>query len=383
MTTLNDRLARVTTDDLRRIGSEKWTTYPGKLGAFVAEMDFGLAPTVEQAVSEAVARGLTGYLPLPLHERTSIVTSEYLQRSYGWRVDPSQIRPVIDVIEAYQRCLDFFTPSTKRVIVPTPAYPPLLQVAKLSGMEVIEVPMVHHEETWRLPLDEISRHLSEAPGLVVLCAPHNPTGSLPSRAELVALSEIVDRTNSRVFSDEIHAPIVFAPARHLPYASVNDLAANHTLTAISASKAWNTAGLKFAQVVLTNAADVRTWEKRAFRSELAPSVLGAVATIAAYESGGAWLEEVLEYLAGNRRLVSERLRDVAGLRVYDAAASYFAWIDCTDLSVPGNVCDFFREHRGIALSDGTNFGAVGERHVRLNFATPRQILEEMLDSFQS
>jgi cysteine-S-conjugate beta-lyase len=191
-----------------------------------------------------------------------------------------------------------------------------------------------------------------------------------------AVAEVVDRNGGRVFSDEIHAPLVYDGRAHVPYASISPVTAAHTVTAVSASKAWNLPGTKCAQLVLSNEEDVATWEAVGRRFELGASVLGVVATIAAYEQSGPWLEAVLSHLDGSRQLLSDLLTDqIPEIGYLPPEGTYLAWLDCRALGLGEHPGDFFADHAGVALIDGSLCGRVGAGFVRYNFATPRPIIE--------
>ena len=191
-----------------------------------------------------------------------------------------------------------------------------------------------------------------------------------------AIAEVVERHGGRVFSDEIHAPLVYDGHHHVPYASISVATAAHTVTAVSASKAWNLPGLKCAQLVLSNDADAALWSEVGFMAEHGASNLGVVANAAAYELGRPWLAEVMAYLDGNRRLLGDLLaKHLPDIGYLPPEGTYLAWLDCRALGLGDHPAEYFLEHGGVALTDGTACGAVGTGHARLNFATPAPVLE--------
>ena len=199
--------------------------------------------------------------------------------------------------------------------------------------------------------------------------------------ELQALAEVVEAHGARVFSDEIHAPVVYPGARHLPYASVSAAAARHSVTALSASKGWNLAGLKCAQMVLGNDADQACWRRIGLVAGHGLSGLGVIASMAAWRDGGPWLDGVVGYLDGNRRRLSQWMAaqlPQAGFLAPEG--TYLAWIDCRGLALPADTspASFFRRRARVALTDGSECGAAGTGFVRMNFAMPRPLLDEAL-----
>ncbi|MDP9429745.1 MAG: aminotransferase class I/II-fold pyridoxal phosphate-dependent enzyme [Actinomycetota bacterium] len=369
----------LTVEQLRALGGLKWSLYPGALGAFVAEADFGTAPAVTEALHAAVGAGAFGYLPPALLAGMSEAYAAWSRDRYGWAVPPERVRPLADVLAGLGAAIEHFSRPGSKVILPTPAYMPFLTFPLALGREVIEVPMARDGDRYGYDLDALDAAFRAGGHLLVLCNPHNPIGRVLEPAEMVAVAEVVDRHGGRVFSDEIHAPLVFPGHRHVPYASLDDVTAGHAVTATSASKAWNLPGLKCAQLVLSNAADAATWAQVGSFAEHGASTLGVVANTTAYTGGAGWLDDVLGYLDGNRRLLAELIgTHLPGVRYTPPEGTYLAWLDCRelDLAEPGA---FFLEQAGVALTDGALCGAAGTGFVRLNVATPRPVLTEVVE----
>lgn len=370
----------ITQDDLRGAGSVKWTTFPDTIGAFVAEMDFGLAPAVSTAVKDALDVGLTGYLPTAAASALSAATAHWYSSHHGWEVAPDRVHHVPDVIAAFELAIEHFTSPGAAVIVPTPAYMPFLLVPPMRGRRVIEVPSIEVDGRWLMDLDAVAQAFRDGGELLVLCNPHNPLGTVATRDELLAIADTVTAAGGRVFSDEIHAPIVYAPAQHIPYASVSEQAASHTLTATSASKAWNLAGLKCAQVILSNDDDVALWERLGFWAGHGTSTLGVLANTAAYTEGGEWLDGVVDYLDGNRRMLSRLVSEkLPGVRMIVPEGSYIALLDFRATGLTGDLGEWFREHAGVAMTDGAACGQAAIGFTRFVFAMPRPVLVEAVE----
>jgi len=379
---MEELLDAITAEELRAAGSLKWTEFPQQLPAWVAEMDFGMAGPVTEALQAAVAQGLTGYLPGHLVAAMGAACRDFMLDRHGWDVPADWIRPVADVLAALECTVKHFSAPEARIVVLTPAYMPFLDLPAIYGRELVEVPLASTDAAWELDFDALDAALSGG-GLLVLCNPHNPVGKVYSRAELLRISEIVAAHGARVFSDEIHAPLVYDGGTHVPYASVSATAASHTVTATSASKAWNLAGLKTAQMIFSNAADRELWVGVGHFVEHGPSTLGVVANIAAYSSGGPWLSQVLHYLDGNRRLLAELVAEhLPGAVMLAPEGTYLAFIDCSGLGLAqgpcGSLADFFRDEAGVSVVDGAECGRAGRGYVRLNFATPRPILRQIV-----
>ena len=367
---------RIDVGTLRRGGSVKWSMYPEAIGAFVAEMDFGTAPPVTAALHAAVDAAVFGYLPAGTVEHMSAAYAAWSRDRYGWAVDPVDVRPVADVVAALRLAIEHFSAPGTPVVLPTPAYMPFVSVPPQLGREVIEVPL---SAGHRYDLDALAAAFEAGGDLLILCNPHNPVGRVLTPAEMLAIAEVVDRYGGRVFSDEIHAPLVFGNARHVPYASLSPVTAAHTLTATSASKAWNLPGLKCAQVVLTSDADRETWAGIGPLAEHGAATLGVIANTAAYRSGGPWLAEVLSYLDGNRRLLGQLVADLLPGVVYTPPeGTYLGWLDFRATG-PADPAAYFLEKAGVAMTDGALCGEAGRGFGRFTFALPRPVLREAVE----
>ncbi len=366
-------------EELRARRTMKWSTYPHDvLPLWVAEMDYPTAPPVVAALRRAVDAESFGY---PLSAETSGLAdtlAEWLAVSHGWSVEPGGIFVVADVLTGLSLAIETFSEPTEAVIIPTPVYVPFFGVVELTGRPQVQVPMVMEDDRWVLDLVGIDRALTDGARTLILCNPQNPLGRVHSRTELLALAEVISRHDARVVSDEVHAPIAFGRP-HIPYASLSPQTARHTVTLMSASKAWNIPGLKCAQVVTSNAADAEAWGQLPMWTTIGVSTMGIEANLAAYREGGPWLSEVRALLATHRDLVADAVAGMPGVRYAPGEGTYLAWLDCTELQLGVEPADWFLEHAKVALSAGAPFRAPALRFARLNFATTTPILEESLD----
>jgi cysteine-S-conjugate beta-lyase len=370
----------LTADTLRSGLGLKWTKFAPAIGAFVAEMDFGTAPAVTAALHEAVDAARFGYLTDEAAADMARACAGWLERRYGWRVPVTWITPLADVVAGLSAAIEHFTPPGSPVVLPTPAYMPFLLLPATLGRELIEVPMVERDGRWTYDLDGLARAFDAGGRLLVHVNPHNPLGRVFTEEEQLALADVVAAAGVRVFADEIHAPLVYPDARHRPYASLSAVTAGHTVTSTSASKAWNLPGLKTAQLIVSNEADAAHWETAGPFVRHGASTPGVLATVAAYDAGEEWLDDVLRYLDGNRNHLAELLADrLPEVRYTPPQGTYLAWLDCRELDLPGSAGEFFLDHAGVAFVDGPECGAPGAGHVRLNFGTPRPVLETVVD----
>lgn len=392
------QLDAITLEYLRTTGATKWNRADAPIGAFVAEMDYGIATPITETLHREVDRGLFAYLPLEYRERMQASVARYLRDRCAWEVAPECIHEMPDVVAAYRAAIAHFSEPGSKIIVPTPAYMPFLTVPGLDGREVIEVPMNAgtvagagpdagsavgarpDEYAFGDDLAALERAFDDGGGLLVLCNPHNPTGRVFTEGELRAIEELVDRKGGRVFSDEIWQPLIFSGARHIPYASLGERAAGHTVTAIAASKGFNLPGLKCAQLILSNAADAATWRDIGWLSMHGAANLGLAATAAAFDEGLDWLDDVTAYLERNRDLLVEFVaRRMPGAHVTRPEGTYIAWLDFSAWELGAEPAEFFRERAGVLCTDGTACGTDWAGHVRFVFAMPQPVMIDALE----
>ncbi|MGO2184529.1 MAG: MalY/PatB family protein [Brevibacterium aurantiacum] len=376
-------LDSITEESLIAKGGRKWSSFPGSLGAFIAEMDFGVAPGVRQALREVDERDLYGYAPQSIVSDLKSATSAFCAERYGWQFPTDHVELASDVIASFLGILTHLTPADTPIVLPTPAYMPFFDVAKVTGRELFEVPMIRSETGWSVDLDALDSAL--VPGAtLVLCNPHNPIGKVYTEAELLALAEVVERNGARVFSDEIHAPLVYAPARHISYASLNETTAGHTATATAASKAFNIPGLKCAQLILSSEKDREIWAEKGNIVSGAASNPGILATTTAYTQSGDWLDEITAYLKGNRELLTDLVSaHLPNATFLPPEGTYLAWLDLRGYGLETGLSQHFNERAHVAITEGRLCGEVGEGHIRFNFALPRPLLTGAIERIAS
>src|SRR3712207_6926244 len=199
-------------------------------------MDFGTAPAVTEALHAAVDAAALGYLPPALLRGMSEAYAAWSADRYGWTVPPERVRPVAGVLAGLAAAIELFSRPGSPVILPTPAYMPFLTLPPALGREVLQVPMARDGDRYVYDLDALDAAFRAGGHLLVLCDPHNPIGRVLEPAEMTAVAEVVDRHGGRVFSDEIHAPLVYPGHRHVPYASLGEVpAADRKSTRLNSS----------------------------------------------------------------------------------------------------------------------------------------------------
>ncbi|MGO1267297.1 MAG: MalY/PatB family protein [Candidatus Microbacterium stercoravium] len=367
-----------TIEDSRARGCKRWGVYPEHMADLtVAEMDLPVAEPILDAVQRAVGNQAFGY-PIPDgNSALPDLCSRWLA-GQGVPVPPGQVRLISDIIKGLTNAIRYFTVPGTPVAVITPTYSRFLDAVVAAERVTYQVPMTKFADRYELDLDALESALKNGAGSLILCNPVNPTGHVFTVDELSSISALAERYRVRVFADEVHAPIRYGRP-FTPYSSVGPRAAEHSITLTSVSKAWNTPGLRCALIVFTNEADNRTWDRipRAAKGGISP--LGMVATDAALTGGGPWLEEAVEYLRGNRDAMIEAL-DVNGLGhiMIPADATYLGWWDLREFGL-ADPAGFLREEASVATTPGEEHGAAGAGFVRLNFATPRDVLIDAVE----
>ncbi|MFF7546354.1 MalY/PatB family protein [Streptomyces canus] len=368
-------LRRLTLEQLRRRTSMKWRTYPEDvLPLWVAEMDVPLAEPVAQAIRDAVALGDTGY---PAGTAYAEALAGFARTRWSWdglAVERTAIVP--DVMLGIVEMLKLVCGPGDPVVVNSPVYPPFYQFVANMGRQVVEAELGADGRIDFEVLEDVFARVRKgaARPAYLLCSPHNPTGAVHSADELADVAALARTYGVRVVADEIHAPLTAAGTTFVPYLSVPG--AESGLSLMSASKAWNLAGLKAAVAVAgPDAAD----DLARLPEEVGhgPSHVGVIAHTAALRDGGAWLDALLTGLDDNRRLLAQLLAEaLPAVRYAPARATYLAWLDCRALELPGDPADVFLERGRVALNSGVPFGTGGAGFVRLNLATSPELITE-------
>jgi cystathionine beta-lyase len=371
-----DQLEVPPLDVLRERRSAKWRTFDADvLPLPVAEHDFELAPPVAEALRTAVERSDTGYaVAVPA---VGEALARFAAERWRWDIDPVRVSPVADVGVGAVELLRVLTRPGDRVVISPPVYPPFYRWVPEAGATVVEVPLAATDDGWRLDLAGLERAFAEErPAVHLLCSPHNPVGRVHSPDELAALVELARRYDVVLVSDEIHAPLVLPGATFTPLLTVPG-AAEVTVALLSASKAFNLAGLKCAAVVSASARMAEAVGRLPDDLRWRVGHFGVLATVAAFTEGGEWLDRLVLTLDRRRTqlgtLLAERLPAV---RWTPPEATYLAWLDCRSAGAgdaPRTAC---LERGRVALEPGTNFGSPGDGHLRLNFGTSAEILDE-------
>ncbi len=368
----------LTDDELRRALILKWGAVdPDVLPAWVAEMDYATAPAVTEALTRAVADGVLGYPPFDGGGgAVGEAYAGFAQRHYGQAVDPEQVLPTVDVTAGVRVALDVLSQRAP-VVLPTPAYHPQFGVIPICGRELWELPVPPGAESGMFDLDRLDALFARGARTVLLTQPHNPLGHVYSRAELEGIRDLALRHGARIISDEIHAPLVLPGAEHVPYLSLPGTA-DHAVAVVAASKAFNTAGLRCAQIVTDDPATRdRLLDVPMARND-SWSTLGEVAAIASYADGDAWLAALVSRLDELRTLLAALLAEhLPEARMRPLMATYLAWLDLRAYG-HDDPAEVALEKGRVRLEAGHRYQPDLTGHVRLNLATSPDRLTEIV-----
>ncbi len=365
--------------DRRHTASEKWDKYKGSdiLPLWVADMDFRSPPAVIDALHQRVDHGVFGYTAAPDSLVKTVVS--YLKNEYGWDVEPSWLVWLPGLVCGLNIACRAIGAQDDEVITFTPVYPPFMTAPVLSGRTAVKVPLKQNGDRWEMDLEALEAAITPRSRMFMLCNPHNPVGRVWTKEELTGLTDLAERHDLIICSDEIHAGLVLDnEKRHIPIAVLSPQAARRTITLNAPSKTYNIPGLGCSFAVISEQALRKKFQKAMAGIVPHVNLLGYAATEAAYLHGEEWRLGLIEYLRGNCELVLQTVGSMPGLRVTPVEATYLAWIDARQSGIE-EPTRFFEKAR-VGLSDGTAFGQPG--FVRLNFGCRRELLNEALRRMQ-
>jgi cysteine-S-conjugate beta-lyase len=369
---LNPELTELSLDQLRLRRSAKWRFFDEDvLPAFVAEMDFPLAAPVKIALAEAVELDDTGYA-YPAGLGLAEAYAEFAAARFGWEVDPTRVAAAPDVVNAITSLLRKIAEPGDKIVINTPVYHPFFMVIEELGLTLAEAPLVDGE----IDVDAVDAHFRDGAAALILCSPHNPTGTMPTREQLGALAASAAAHGAWVLSDEIHSPLTLPGATHVPFLSVSEAAAEHGIALVSASKAFNLAGLHCAQFVTASARAQEVVDSLPFAATHAGH-FGAIASVAAYRDGAAWLDDVIAVIDHNRALLADLLaKKLPEVGYTPPRAGYLTWLDLRAFDLGDDPSEALLERGRVALNPGPAFGPQGVGHARLNIGTSPALVEE-------
>ena len=348
--------------------------------AGVADMDFKAPDVVLAAMQKRLEHGVFGYEAMP--DGLLPALCDWQQRRHGWALDQSHILRAPNVLNILAIAASLFTSPGDGVIVQPPVFFDFYDILEENGRRMILSPLVLADGRYSMDfkgLEQLAAHPKAK--MIYLCNPHNPVGRVWTRDELQRLGDICERHNVLVVSDEIHGDITFEGHEYTPFASLGAAYADNSIVALSPAKSFNIAACCSAFTVIADETKRKVFQVENSRLTVNKNnSFASVAMEAAYRDGGAWLDGVLGYLAGNLELVRERLSGLGGVKLIEPEGTFLAWLDFRELGLsPDDLTAFLRGKAGWAVTRGQAFGVEGEGFARLNIACTRARLSEALD----
>ena len=350
------------------------------LSLWVADMDFPTAPAILEALHAKVNHGIFGY-SVP-DENFYETVKNWQKTEHDFDIARHWVVTTPGVVFAIACAIKAFTREGEAVIIQTPVYYPFKNMILANNRKLVTSSLFEKDGKWQIDFDDFEKKIVENDvKLFILCSPHNPVGRVWTREELTRLSEICLKHNVIVFADEIHNDFVFEPNKHIVFSTISKEAACNSVISTSASKTFNLAGLQFSVNFIQNPVLKKKFhDERDKTGYDEPSLMGFVATQAAYEHGKDWLTALKKHLVENldfvRNFVKENLPKV---RLIEPEGTYLLWLDFSAYGYSDSELDDLIVNKAkVWLDRGTMFGCEGEGYQRINIATPRPILEEAL-----
>lgn len=364
----------------RGTNSYKWDLVKQEdvIPLWVADMDFAVAPPIQEALRKRMEHPVFGYTLVPDSYYEAVIN--WFCRRHNWHIEKDWILYTSGVVPAVSCAIKAFTLPGEKVLLQTPAYNCFFSSIRNQGCEVLENELVREGDTYRIDFDNFERKCADEKTTVfLLCNPHNPCGRVWIKEELQRMADICRKHHVKVISDEIHCEIIMPGCHFTPFALVDE---DNGVTLNSPSKNFNIAGLQIANVICKN----DEWRRRIDRviniyevCDVNP--FGVIALQAAYNECGDWIDEMNQYVWGNyqylKRFVLDELPQIQVIRM---EGTYLAWLDimCYELSSDEATQQLLHEGR-VFVSSGTLYGRkAGEGYLRLNLACPRETLKQGL-----
>ena len=340
-----------------------------------AVMDYELAEPIQAALISLVKNSDAGYLGnVP---ELGQALSFFANQRWGWQIDPSSIKIAPDVgVGVIEICRLILSPGDK-ILINTPVYYNFYNWIKEIHCEVVDAPLVENELRYSLDFSGIEAAYASGVKVHILCNPHNPVGAVFTKSELANLADLAKQYGVRIMSDEIHAPLVYKENTFTPFLSASENAREVGFAFLSATKTFNIAGLKCAQIVAQSDQNCAILEKLPLAVHSRASLFGAIASAVAYHDCIDWLDALIVELDSSRRFLKELMSNSGtsiGYRMPEAG--YFGWLDLRRLDMQGDVAQRFITEGKIAIAPGNFYGPSGSGFIRMNFSTSKEIVQD-------
>ncbi|MCH5163465.1 MAG: pyridoxal phosphate-dependent aminotransferase [Clostridiales bacterium] len=363
--------------------SLKWDIKENELPMWVADMDFLVAPPITAAIKKRIEHGIFGYSVLPDEWYDAIIS--WWKRRHGLEIQKNWLQFTTGIVPAISCIVKRVTNIGDNVAVMSPVYNIFYNSIENAGRHTLECRIPYDGNKYSIDFVALEKVLAHPlTTLLILCNPHNPIGKIWSKDELAKIGALCHKHGVVVISDEIHCDLTEPGKKYTPFASINDECKNNSITCVSASKAFNIAGLQSAAVVVPNPI-LRNNVVRGLNSDevAEPNCFAVAATVAAFNEGEQWLNELNAYIAENRRTVKDYLARIPEVHLVQSDCTYLLWIDCGKITKSSiDLCNHIRTETGLFLSNGAGYRGDGNVFVRMNIACPRSRLLDGLSRFE-
>ena len=366
--------------DRRCTDSLKWAVAGHELPLWVADMDFPAAPAIQEALQRRLSEQIFGYSIVPDTWYQAI--QHWWKKRHDFVMEKDWLIFCTGVVPAITCAVKHLSNVGDQVVVQTPVYDIFFHSIENSGRHVLENSLVYLDGHYVMNFTDLEEKLADPlTTLLILCNPHNPAGNLWTKEELARLGALCYQHHVRVISDEIHCDLTDPGIEYVPFAAASGICAANSVTCISASKAFNLAGLQSAAVMVPDEELRQKMARGLNADELAePNSFAIAGTIAAFCHGADWLDALRQYIYGNKQLVRRFLmQELPAIQLASGAATYLLWLDCHQISedVPG-LCAFIRQETGLYLTAGIQYRGNGQDFMRMNIACPRSRIRDAL-----
>ena len=348
------------------------------LSMWVADMDFRAPDCVQRAIAGMHDHGVYGYYGDDAAYRAAICW--WMQTRHDWTVDPAAIFTTHGLVNGTAMCVDTFTNPGDGVVLFTPVYHAFAKVIKANGRRVIECPLATVNGRYEMDFATYDGLIDATTKMVVLCSPHNPGGRVWTRAELEQVADFARRHDLILVSDEIHHDLVFPGVKHTAMARLDGIS-DRLIMMTATTKTFNIAGSHSGNVIIPDPALRQKFEARMMALGLSPNSFGLFMAEAAYSpEGAAWVDDLVGYLDGNRKIFDAGINAIPGLKSMPLEATYLAWVDFENTGMSREEFTARVEKQAhIAANYGPTFGTGGENHLRFNIATPRALVKKAVE----
>jgi cystathionine beta-lyase len=370
--------------DRRGTHSVKWDMMEAVYGVpaangiamWVADMDFRPPACVQAALEGMAAHGLYGYFG-DLRANHDAVRW-WMKNRHGWDVESEAILTTNGLVNGTALCVDAYTRPGDGVVLMTPVYHAFARVIAAAGRRVVECELAIEDGRYVLDIAGWDAQMTGSERMLILCSPHNPGGRVWTGEELREIAAFCTRHDLILVSDEIHHDLVMPGYRHTVMALAAPEIQDRLVMMTATTKTFNLAGCHVGNVIIPDKALRARFQASINAQGVSPNAFGMVMATAAYSpEGAAWVDALVEYLDGNRRLFEDGLATIPGLRPMALEATYLAWIDFAGTGMePAEFTARVEKQALIAANHGPSFGAGGGSFLRFNLATPRAVVAE-------